>query len=44
MFPYKKATIDCGFAFVNNIEYLNFIAGYFLVVAGPLGHGGAVPK
>ena len=22
MFPYKKATIDCGFAFVNNIESL----------------------
>ena len=42
MFPYKKATIDCGFAFVSNIEYLNldFIAGCFLVGAGFLDHGG----
>ena len=42
MFPYKKATIDCGFAFVNNIESLNlnFIAGCFLVGVGFLGHGG----
>ena len=37
MFPYKKATIDCGFAFVNNNEYLNFMAGCFLVGAGFLG-------
>ena len=42
MFPYKKATIDCRFAFVNNIEYLtlSFMAGCFLVGAGFLGHGG----
>ena len=39
MFPYKIATIDGGFTFVNNIESLNlnFIAGFFLV-------GGVVPK
>ena len=32
MFPYKIATIDGGFAFVNNIESLNlnFIAGVSL--------------
>ena len=32
MFPYKKTTIDCGFAFVNNVESsnLNFNAGCFL--------------
>ena len=37
MFPYKKATIDCGFAFVNNIKSLdlNFIAGGG--VSGPWG-------
>ena len=42
MFPYKIATIDGGFAFVNDIESLNlnFIAGCFLVGAGFLGHGG----
>ena len=36
MFPYKIATIDGGFAFVNNIECLNlnFIAGCLLVRAG----------
>ena len=39
MFPYKIATIDGGFAFVNNIESLNFIAGCFLVGVGFLGHG-----
>ena len=35
------ATIDGGFAFVNNIESLNlnFIAGCFLVGVGFLGHG-----
>ena len=56
MFPYKIATIDSGFAFVNNIECLNlnFIAGCFLVgvgflgygggVSGPWGPGGVVPK
>ena len=45
MFPYKKATIDCGFAFVNDIESLNLnIAGCFLVGVGFLGHGGMVPK
>ena len=40
MLPYKIATIDGGFAFVN-IESLNlnFIAGCFLGV-GFLGHGG----
>ena len=43
MFPYRKATIDSGFAFVNNIESLNLnlnIAGCFLVGVGFLGHGG----
>ena len=42
MFPYGKVTIDCGFAFVNNIESLNLdiIAGCFLVGAGFVGHGG----
>ena len=49
MFPYKIATIDSGFAFVNNIESLNlyFIAGCFLVgggVSGPWGPRGVVPK
>ena len=46
MFPYKIATVDSGFAFVNNIEssILNFIAGCFLVGVGFLGHGGMVPK
>ena len=34
------ATIDGGFAFVNNIENLNFIAGCFFVEVGFLGHGG----
>ena len=42
------ATIDSGFAFVNNIESLNlnFITGCFLVGVGFLGHGGRgmVPK
>ena len=23
MFPYKRATIDCGFEFVNDIESIN---------------------
>ena len=42
MFPYKMATIGGGFAFVNDVEYLNlsFIAGCFLVGVGLLGHGG----
>ena len=42
MFLYGIATIDSGFAFVNNIESinLNFIAGCFLVGVGCLGHGG----
>ena len=46
MFPYKIATIDSGFAFVNNIGSLNldFIAGCFLVGVGFLGRGGLVPK
>ena len=41
MFLYKKATIDCGFAFVNDIESLNLnvIVGCFLVGAEFLGHG-----
>ena len=44
MFPYKKATIGCGFAFANNIKSLdlNFIPGCFLVGAGFMGHGGPV--
>ena len=42
MFPYRKAIIDCGFAFVNNMRSLNldFIAGCFLVGVGFLRHGG----
>ena len=46
MVPYRIATIDSGFAFVNNIESLNlnFISGCFLVWVGFLGHGGMVPK
>ena len=46
MSPYRKATIDYGFAFVNNIESLdlNFIAGCFVLGAGFLGHEGMVPK
>ena len=39
-FPYKKVTIHCGLAFVNNIESSNLIAGCFLVGVGFLGHGG----
>ena len=36
MFPYKMATIDSGFAFVNSMESLGlgFIAGCFLVGVG----------
>ena len=46
MFPYKKATIDCGLAFVNNIESLNlnFIAGCFLVGAWFLNDPIGCPK
>ena len=49
MFPCGMATIDGGFAFVNNIDSLNlnFIAGGFLLGVGLLGHGGCggvVPK
>ena len=42
MFPYGRAAIDYGLAFVNNIRSLNlnFIAGCFLVGAGFMGHGG----
>ena len=41
MFPYKKATIDCGFEFVNNIESINLNLGTkcFLVGAGFLSCG-----
>ena len=46
MFPYKIATIDSGFAFINNIKSLNlnFIAGCFFVGVEFLGHRGPVPK
>ena len=48
MFPYRIATINGGFAFVNNIESLNlnFIAGCFLGGWGfwAMGAGGVVPK
>ena len=56
MFPCRIATIDSGFAFVNNIESLNlnFIAGCFLVgvwvfpcgggVSGPWWPGSVVTK
>ena len=42
MFPCRMVTIDGGFAFVNDTESLNlnFIAGYFLMGVGFLGHGG----
>ena len=41
MFPYKKATIDCGFEFVNNIESINFnlVTKCFLMGMGFLSHG-----
>ena len=38
MLPYKIATIDSGFPFVNNIGSLGFIAGCFLV---GVGYGGS---
>ena len=49
MFLYRIATIDSGFAFVNNIESLNlnFIAGCSLVgggASGPWVPRGVVPK
>ena len=46
MFPYKIATIDSGFAFVNDIESinLNFIAGCFLVGVGFLNNSISCPK
>ena len=46
MFPYGGATIDRGFAFINNIESLDlsFIAGCFLVGVGFLGLGAVAPK
>ena len=41
MIPYKRATIDCGFEFVNNIESinLNLVIKCFLVEVGFLNHG-----
>ena len=46
MFPYKRATIDCGFEFVNNIESinLNLVIKCFLAGMGFLSHGGVVPS
>ena len=42
MFPYKRATIDCGFEFVNDIQSinLNLVFRCFLLGVGFLGHGG----
>ena len=42
MFPYRRATIDHGFEFVNDVESINlsFVIGCFLVRVGFLGHGG----
>ena len=42
LYGHGVSTIDCGCAFVNNIESLNLnvIAGCFLVGVGFLGHGG----
>ena len=42
MFPYRRATIDCGFEFVNDVESINlsFVVGCFLVGVGLLGRGG----
>ena len=42
MFPYERATIDCGFEFVNDTESINlsFVIKCFLVGVGFLGHGG----
>ena len=41
MFPYRRATIDCGFDFVNDIESINlsFVIKCFLMWVGFLGHG-----
>ena len=41
MFPYEKATIDCGFEFVD-VESINlsFVIKCFLVGVGFLGCGG----
>ena len=41
MFPYKRATIDCGFEFVNDVQSINlsFVIKCFLVGVGFLGHG-----
>ena len=42
MFPYKRATIDREFEFVNNIESinLNLVIKCFLMGMGFLSHGG----
>ena len=42
MFSYKRATIDCGFEFVNDIGSINLSFGIkcFFVGVGFLGHGG----
>ena len=42
MFPYRRATIDCGFEFVNDIESIDFsfVIKCFLMGVGFLGHGG----
>ena len=42
MFPYRRATIDCGFELVNDLESidLSFVIKCFLMGAGFLGHGG----
>ena len=42
MFPYRRATIDCGFELVNDIESINlsFVIKCFLMGVGFLSHGG----
>ena len=46
MFPYKRATIDCGFEFVNNIESINLNLVIKCLLTGMefLSHGGVVPN
>ena len=41
MFPYRRATIDCGFEFVNDIESILNVP-YGGGVSGPWGPGGVV--
>ena len=42
MFPYRRATIDCGFEFVNDMKSIDFsfVIKCFLMGVGFLSHGG----